>query len=105
MKSAFSQLKYRTQGVYGSEINAYDIAKLSPNSSFSWAELALFSFPPDKPMGRPDKPMGRTDKPMGRTDKLMGRTDKPMGRQPGKVFFKLTTSQKRLRQAITGQQN
>ena len=37
------------------------------------AELALFSFDPDKPMGRADKPMGRTDK--------------PMGRQPGKVFF------------------
>ena len=70
------------------------VAKLSPNSSFSWAELALFSFNPDKPMGRTDKPMGRTDKPMGRADKPMGRadkpmgrTDKPMGRQPGKVFF------------------
>ena len=53
------------------------IAKLSPNSSFSWAELALFLFPPDKPMGRPDNPMLHTDTPMGRTDKIMGRTDKP----------------------------
>jgi hypothetical protein len=53
------------------------ITKLSPNSSFSWAELALFLFPPDKPMGRPDNPMLHTDTPMGRTDKIMGRTDKP----------------------------
>jgi hypothetical protein len=92
--------------------STYVFAKLSPNSSFSWAELALFSIPPDKPMGRPDKPMGRTDKPMGRTDKpmgrtdkLMGRTDKPMGRQTRKVIRKLRTSQKRLRQVITGQQS
>jgi hypothetical protein len=75
------------------------IDKISSNSSFSCAELALFSFPPDKLMGHPDKPIGRTDKPMGRTDKLMGRTnkligftDKLMGRQLGRDFFNLRTS-------------
>jgi hypothetical protein len=77
-------------------------AKLSPNSSFSCAELTLFSFSPDKPMGRPDKPMGCNDKPMGRTDKPMGHaykpmghTDMPMGRQPRNVLFKVRTSQDR----------
>ena len=58
------------------------------------AELALFSFDPDKPMGRAVKPMGRTDKPMGRIDK-------PMGRQPVKVFLKLRTSQNRVKHVST----
>ena len=59
---------------------------------------------PDKPMGRTEKPMGHTDKLMGRTDKLMGCSDKPMGRQPGKVIFKLRTSQNRFRHVSTGQE-
>jgi hypothetical protein len=65
------------------------------------AELALFSFDPDKPMGRADKPMGRADKPMGRADKPMGPIDKPMGRQPVKVFLKLRTSQNRVKHVST----
>ena len=55
---------------------------------------AVFSFPPDKPMGRPDKPMGRPDKQMEHTDKLMGRQS----------FFKLRTSQNRFRHVTTGQE-
>ena len=79
-------------------------AKLSPNSSFSWAELA-------KPMGHPDKPMGRTDKPMGRTDKQMGRTDNLMRRLPRKVFFQhVSTGQEKYKlfrrsKEMTGQFN
>ena len=46
------------------------------------AEIVLFSFNPDKPMGRTDKPMGRADK--------------PMGHQPGKVFLKLRTGPRKV---------
>jgi hypothetical protein len=65
----------------------YSFAKINQNSSFILFVLALFSFPPDKPMGRPEKPMGRTDEPMGSTDKLMGCIDKLMGNQPRRVIF------------------
>jgi hypothetical protein len=47
------------------------VAKLSPNSSLSWAVLALFSFSPDKPMERSDKPMRLPDKLMGHPDKQL----------------------------------
>ena len=55
----------------------------NPNSN-----LALFSFPPDKPVGFPDKPMSDQDKRIGRTDTPMDLTDRLMGRQPRKVLFK-----------------
>ena len=56
----------------------------------------------DKQIGRTDKPMGRADKSIGRSDKPMGRIDKPMGHQPGKVLFKVKTSQDRSIQVRTG---
>ena len=43
--------------------HAFITAKLSPNSSYSWAELALFSIDPDKSRKPPDKPRKFSDKP------------------------------------------
>ena len=54
-KNTFEKLRYAE--------HAFTIAKLSPNSSYSWAELALFSIDPDKPRKPPDKPRKFPDKP------------------------------------------
>jgi hypothetical protein len=53
-----------------------NIAKLSPNSSYSWAELALFSLDPDKPRKPKDKPRKLPDKPRKPPDKPRKLTDK-----------------------------
>ena len=56
----------------------------------SWAELALFPFSPDEPMGCPDKPMERPDK--------------QMGCQTGKVLFKVRKSHNGSRHVSAGQE-
>jgi hypothetical protein len=52
-------------------------AKLSPNSSYSWTELALFSLEPDKSRTPLDKPRKLPDKPRKIPDKPRKPPDKP----------------------------
>jgi hypothetical protein len=54
-----------------------NITKLSPISSYSWAELALFSFDPDKPRKPPGKPRETPDKPRMLLDKPRKLPEKP----------------------------
>ena len=61
------------------------IAKLSPNPSCSWAELALFSLDPDKPRKPTDKPRKPPDKPRKPPDKPRKLPDKP--RKPRESLF------------------
>ena len=61
-------------------LSQYFIAKLSPNSSYSWAELALFSLNPDKtrkPPEKPGKPPDKLRKPPDKPRKLPDKPRKP----------------------------
>ncbi len=60
------------------------IAKLSPSSSFSWAELALFSLSPTHHIA------GATNHIAGATNHIAGATDHIAGATPGQVPIGLT---------------
>jgi hypothetical protein len=64
-----SETHYRGEGLL--------FCQAQPNSSYSWAELALFSLVPDKTMKPPDKPRKHQDKPRNPPDKPRKLPDKP----------------------------
>ena len=61
------------------------IAKLSPNSSYNWAQLALFSLDPNKPRKPRDTPLKPPDKPRKPSDMPRKLPEKP--RKPSESLF------------------